>query len=268
MGRPLFEGSSGIAGGESAGDAVWRANPGACYGWPLTGAPSSETCWRRGAAAPLGAARRGAVEPRAVPSDPRALPRFRHRLVAFDCIGHGETGGDLKQSSLQSRTAQACAVIEALSLPQPFAVLAGSMGGYTAVTLLPRYAIANLILVVPAMYAAEAFAVPFNAGFTEIIRRPNSWESSDGWELLSDLQAATSRGRRARHRDPARRDPEDLRVCPNAKERTLFVAPARPHDHHRPTRHAPDQLDCVLGLMTGMLTADGASGHGAVWVAP
>jgi alpha-beta hydrolase superfamily lysophospholipase len=73
--------------------------------------------------------------------------------VAFDCTGHGETGGDLKKSSLQSRTAQACAVIEASSMPQPFSILAGSMGGYTAVTLLRRYVIANLILVVPAMYA-------------------------------------------------------------------------------------------------------------------
>ncbi len=48
--------------------------------------------------------------------------------VAFDCIGHGETGGDLRQSSLQSRTKQACAVIDALALPQPFSILGASMG--------------------------------------------------------------------------------------------------------------------------------------------
>ena len=178
--------------------------------------------------------------------------------VAFDCIGHGETGGNLKQSSLQSRTAQACAVIEALSLPQPFSVLAGSMGGYTAVTLLRRYVIANLILVVPAMYAAEAYAVPFNAGFTEIIRRPKSWESSDAWELLARFT-----GRLlivAGERDTV--IPPDViqgiyEAAKNAKERTLFVAPGASHMVLTDLRaHAPDQLDRVLGLIVGMLTAD------------
>ena len=47
----------------------------------------------------------------------------------------------------------------------------------------------------------------------------------------------------------------------NAKERTLFVAPGTSHTVLTDLRaHAPDQLDRVLGLMTGVLTADGASG--------
>ncbi|MEI8189369.1 MAG: alpha/beta fold hydrolase [candidate division NC10 bacterium] len=178
--------------------------------------------------------------------------------VAFDCIGHGETGGDLKQTSLQSRTAQACAVIDALSLPQPFSVLAGSMGGYTAVTLLRRYVIANLILMVPAMYAAEAFAVPFNAGFTEIIRRPNSWESSDVWELLSRFtgRLLLVAGERDRVIPPGVIQ-GIYEAAKNAKERTLFVAPGTSHMALTDLRaHAPDQLDRVLGLMTGILTAD------------
>ena len=50
----------------------------------------------------------------------------------------------------------------------------------------------------------------------------------------------------------------------NAKERTLFVAPGASHMVLTDLRaHAPDQLDHVLGLMTGLLTADGTSGHGA-----
>jgi len=178
--------------------------------------------------------------------------------VAFDCIGHGETGGDLKQSSLQSRTAQACAVIEALAMPQPFSVLAGSMGGYTAVTLLRRYGIANLILVVPAMYAAEAYAVPFNAGFTEIIRRPKSWESSDGWDLLSRFtgRLLLVAGERDRVIPPAVIQ-GIYEAAKNAKERTLFVAPGASHIVLTDLRaHAPDQLDRVLGLMIGILTAD------------
>jgi hypothetical protein len=50
----------------------------------------------------------------------------------------------------------------------------------------------------------------------------------------------------------------------SAKERTLFVAPGTSHMIITDLRaHAPDQLDRVLGLMTGMLTADGIPGHGA-----
>jgi uncharacterized protein len=175
--------------------------------------------------------------------------------VAFDCIGHGETGGDLKQDSLQSRSGQACAVIEALSLPQPFSVLAGSMGGYTAVTLLPRYDISNLILIGPAMYAAEAYAVPFNAGFTEIIRRPDSWESSDAWGLLSRFtgRLLLVAGERDTVIPPGviRNIYEAAR---EAKERTLFVAPGASHLIITDLRAKdPKRLDQLLGLMTGML---------------
>ncbi len=104
--------------------------------------------------------------------------------VAFDLIGHGDTGGVLRQSSLISRTQQACAVIEALSLPQPLAILAASMGAYTAVKLLEHYTVDRLVLMVPAMYAAEAYTVPFDQGFTELIRRPRSWTASDAWDTL------------------------------------------------------------------------------------
>ncbi|MFA5028968.1 MAG: alpha/beta fold hydrolase, partial [Candidatus Methylomirabilota bacterium] len=105
--------------------------------------------------------------------------------AAFDCIGHGETGGCLKTSSLESRTAQACRVLETLTLAPAFSILGASMGGYTAVRLTERIPVASLLLLGPAMYAAEAYAVPFNGGFTEILRRPGSWEDSDAWELLS-----------------------------------------------------------------------------------
>ena len=180
--------------------------------------------------------------------------------AAFDCNGHGETGGDLKQTSLQSRTAQTSAVIDALNLPQPFSVLGASMGGYTAVTLLPRYVIDALILLGPAMYAAEAYRVRFNAGFTEIIRRQESWESSDAWDLLSRF---TGRLLLVAGEKDTVIPPGVIRhiydaAC-NAKARTLFVAPGASHRILMDLRaNAPDQLDHVLGLMTEMLTAAGS----------
>ena len=162
---------------------------------------------------------------------------FREQLLiheissaAFDFVGHGDTGGELKSSSLISRTRQACSVVDSLSIQQPLSVIGASMGAYTAVKLLEYYPIKSLILLVPAMYAFRAYTVPFNQGFTGIIRQPESWRHSDAWDILSGYQgrlliiAA-----------------ENDRIIPkgvinkiydsavNAKERKLFVAPQASH---------------------------------------
>ena len=179
--------------------------------------------------------------------------------AAFDCIGHGDTGGDLKHSSLKSRTEQACRVLDTLPLSGSFSILAGSMGGYTAVKLAERYPTTNLILIGPAMYTAEAYAVPFNGGFTEIIRRAKSWEASDAWEILSRF-----RGRllvvvgesdavippgviRGLYESAANAHDRILYVVPNASH--MVITDLRAKD---PERHAE-----VMGLMTRMLTARG-----------
>jgi len=182
---------------------------------------------------------------------------FTHGIgsVAFDCIGHGDTGGDLKSTSLKSRTEQARAVLGMVPLSQPFSVVAGSMGGYTAVTLLPRHAIANLVLIGPAMYAAEAYAVPFNDGFTDIIRRPNSWETSDAWILLGRFtgRLLIVAGEKDTVIPPGviRKVYESAR---NARERTLYVAAGASHLIITDLRaRDPEQLNHVLGLMTRTL---------------
>jgi len=123
--------------------------------------------------------------------------------VAFDCTGHGETGGDLKQSSLQSRTAQACAVIEALSLPQPFSVLAGSMGGYTAVTATPTLCDRQPHPGGPRYVRGRGVRGPVQRRVHR--DHPVSEELGIlGWlgAAVSIYRATASRGRRARHRDP------------------------------------------------------------------
>lgn len=179
--------------------------------------------------------------------------------VAFDCIGHGETGGDLKSSSLRSRTDQARAVIEAAGLRQPFSVLGASMGGYTAVTLLRHYAVASLLLVVPAMYAAEAYPVRFDAGFTEIIRRPESWQASDAWGLLARF---TGRLLIVAAEQDAVIPPGVIRTiydaAAQAAERSLYVAPGVSHMVLTDLRAKdPARLAEVLGLMTRLLAPGG-----------
>lgn len=155
-----------------------------------------------------------------------------HRIssIAFDFLGHGDTGGELKSSSLISRTRQACRVVDSVNMQQPFSVIAASMGAYTAVKLLEHYQIGNLLLLVPAMYDTKAYTVQFNKGFTEIIRRPESWADSDAWQILSGY-----RGRLfviAAENDEV--IPQDVitRIydsAVNAEERRLFVAPRTSH---------------------------------------
>ena len=43
--------------------------------------------------------------------------------VSFDCLGHGETGGLVEQSSLISRTGQAQAILQAQALQSPLSVI-------------------------------------------------------------------------------------------------------------------------------------------------
>lgn len=108
--------------------------------------------------------------------------------VAFDFIGHGETGGNLVESSLKERSEQASAVIETLGLASPLSIVAASMSGYTAIKLLEKYEIAKLALIVPAVYHADAYAVAFNRGFSEIIRQPRSWLHTDAWGILKQFK--------------------------------------------------------------------------------
>jgi len=188
---------------------------------------------------------------------------FTHSVgsVAFDCIGHGDTGGDLRSTSLRSRTEQACAVIGAAGLTRPFSILAASMGGYTAVTLLQRYDIANLVLIGPAMYAAAAYAVPFNGGFTEIIRRPQSWEASDAWDILSGFagRLLVVAGECDTVIPPGviQRIYESAAI---AKERAVYVAPGVSHLIITDLRvKDPERLDRLLDLMTQTLRGDADS---------
>ena len=187
---------------------------------------------------------------------------FRQQLLiheissaAFDFVGHGDTGGVLESSSLLSRTRQACSVVDSLNLQQPFSVIGASMGAYTAVKLLEYYQIKNLILLVPAMYTSMAYTVPFNKGFTEIIRQPQSWGHSDAWDILSGYRgilliiAA-----------------ENDEVIPqgvinkiydsavNAKERKLLIAPQASHSVFTDLRsNDPESFCSVLGQIVTMV---------------
>lgn len=117
-----------------------------------------------------------------------ALQRRGLGSVCFDCIGHGETGGELAQSSVASRTRQALAVAQARALPQPLAVFGASMGAYNAIRLSRQMQVDALVLLVPGVYTPSAYEVPFGPEFSAIIRRERSWVDSDAWEMLARFE--------------------------------------------------------------------------------
>lgn len=105
-------------------------------------------------------------------------------IVTFDFSGHGESSGELKESSLKQRVLEAQRAIELFTTKKDLTLCGASMGGYVALKMLPFYDVKNLILFCPAVYDKRVFEISFNQGFSEIIRKPNSWENSDIFSSL------------------------------------------------------------------------------------
>ncbi|MCB5908869.1 alpha/beta hydrolase [Streptomyces pinistramenti] len=104
-----------------------------------------------------------------------------HPAVALDFSGHGESTGELPALSLRRRRDQAAAVIDAaFGAERPLMLVGFSMSGQTVADLLDVYGerVAAIVLCAPGIYGRDAWDVPFGAGFTELIRRPESWRDS------------------------------------------------------------------------------------------
>ncbi|MBC9726076.1 alpha/beta fold hydrolase [Streptomyces sp. TRM68367] len=112
------------------------------------------------------------------------------RALAFDFSGHGESTGALRELSLRRRLGQALSVIDAYSPADGPLVLVGfSMSGQTVADLVRHYGgrVAALGLGAPAVYAAQAWDVPFGQGdgrFSAIIRTPGGWRTAPALDVL------------------------------------------------------------------------------------
>ncbi|WP_039932333.1 alpha/beta fold hydrolase [Streptomyces viridochromogenes] len=112
------------------------------------------------------------------------------RTLAFDFSGHGESTGLLSELSLRRRFDQAVSVIDARAgVDEPLVLVGFSMSGQTVADLVRHYGerVEALGLCAPAVYAAQAWDVPFGAGdgrFSEVIRRPGSWRTSPALDVL------------------------------------------------------------------------------------
>lgn len=108
------------------------------------------------------------------------LPSF-----CFDFSGHGESTGTLQNSSLKKRTQEAEAALQYLDNSVKIAICAFSMGGHIALELLKTKRLKSLILFCPAIYAPEAFELPFDERFSNVIRQENSWKRA---EVVNSLE--------------------------------------------------------------------------------
>lgn len=86
--------------------------------------------------------------------------------ACFDFIGHGQTGGDIRSTSLHNRTVQAAAVIRH-TCTEPLTLIAASMGAYTAVKLTQLFWVKNLVLLVPAVYTPLAYHLHLGLNFQQ-----------------------------------------------------------------------------------------------------
>ncbi|MGW2380531.1 alpha/beta fold hydrolase [Streptomyces sp. NPDC001658] len=110
--------------------------------------------------------------------------------LALDFSGHGDSTGALRELSLRRRFEQAVAVIDAhVPADCPLVLVGFSMSGQTVADLVRHYGdrVAAIGLCAPAVYASEAWDVPFGAGqgrFSEIIRTPDSWRAAPALDVL------------------------------------------------------------------------------------
>lgn len=116
-------------------------------------------------------------------------------VVLFDFMGHGESSGELRDSSLNDRHEQAVKVIETLLPAHSELILVGfSMSGETVCDLLPQFSgrVNTILLGCPAVYAQEAADLAFkDIQFKPLIRTPGSWRNSIALKNLAQFQGQT-----------------------------------------------------------------------------
>jgi len=109
-----------------------------------------------------------------------------HHLIRLDFSGQGRSSGQMTDSSLAKRVNEAIGVIEDTGL-KLVSIVGTSMGGYVATRLLDRFEIETLILFCPAAYSRAAWNLKFGDGFTEEIRRPDSFLETDVRDSCQDF---------------------------------------------------------------------------------
>jgi uncharacterized protein len=130
-----------------------------------------------------------ASKERAMPLANKIAEAYRISSFLFDFSGHGESSGQLSDSSLSKRLSEAIDAVRFAHLGDSFSICAFSMGGHIALELLRDHDVANVFLFYSAVYSSAAFNIPFGeAAFSTILRTPDSWKESEAWDLLARFE--------------------------------------------------------------------------------
>lgn len=62
------------------------------------------------------------------------------------------------------------------------------MGGYIGIKMTEYIDVKSLVLFVPGIYSKEVINIPFGPQFSEKIRKHESWQNTDAWELLRNYK--------------------------------------------------------------------------------
>lgn len=178
------------------------------------------------------------------------LAKLGHSCLRFDFAGQGQSGGDMRRSSLARRTREALDAVRFLDQSRPLTILATSMGGPTAVDLTKYLNVGSLVLFCPAIYAADAYDVPFDERLTTILRRKNSFLEADVAPLqnftghflhvIGENDAVIPAGVTQMYKDHVSR----------AKQRDFVVIKDAPHNVHGWLKDHDEERRNILSIMT------------------
>lgn len=116
------------------------------------------------------------------------LHNQNYETISFDFIGHGNTGGELKNSSLAKRTEQALAIVTKFKLHTDLNIIGFSMGAHNALHIAAHITAARLGLAIPAVYSKKAETLNFGPSFSTCIRRHRSWEDSTCFSIIENFK--------------------------------------------------------------------------------
>lgn len=173
---------------------------------------------------------------------------------AFDYIGHGETGGELLNSSLKNKVEQTLLMIDSQNIQEPHTLIASSMGSYVAIKVTELCNIENLILIAPAVYSKDAYSTPFGVGFSEIIRKENSWQNTDAWEVLSKYTGNLLIFKAENDQIIPEGVVENIYDSAiHAKERKIITVPKATHPLTTWVDRHPNDLDIIINKIVELL---------------
>jgi alpha-beta hydrolase superfamily lysophospholipase len=167
--------------------------------------------------------------------------------TGFDMSGHGESTGVMKESTLKRRHDQALAVARQSAPVPPDIIMGSSMGGYIAATLLPDLRIRALMLICPALYAAEAYDVPFTESFTAILRRTGSYRDASALQYLRSFEGSVLLLIGENDKViPAEVVELYLKSCPKARYVQHSIIPGAPHKINDWAMESPSNAAPIL----------------------